>query len=73
MPGARMLLEELIALKEAEGEVELAQELKRIANRISWSPCEPIPLEVDAIFAAHYAARPSSRIIHGKISRDRIH
>lgn len=60
--GGRAQLQDLIAKKREEGENDLADKLTPIVERMSWSPCEGIPDEVYAVYAAHYAGEPLSAI-----------
>jgi hypothetical protein len=54
MPGARWELEQVIRKKRDDGEHKLADQLRPIAERLSWDPHEPMPEVVFMIFALHY-------------------
>lgn len=72
MPRARYEIEELARKNEDRGFTDLAAELKRIARNLSWEE-EEIPIEVDALYAAHYAGQASTGICGVEPAPLRIH
>lgn len=60
-----MLLTELSKAKRDSGETELAEEIDRIAESLTWEPHVEMPAEVDALFVAYYAAEPIRALVWG--------